>query len=149
MKAENFTLKNQEGKKISLSDFKGQWVVLYFYPKDDTPGCTIEAIDFTSMKKNFGKIGAVILGISSDSEESHCKFIEKHKLGITLLSDPDKKVIKNFGAWGKKIIYGKESEGIMRSTFLINPMGEICFSWKSIKSEGHAKEVLEKLKELI
>ena len=149
MKAKNFSLNNQEGKKISLKYFKGKWIVVYFYPKDDTPGCTTEAIAFTSLKNDFEKIGVVILGISLDSEDSHCKFIDKHNLEITLLSDPDKKTLKDYGAYGKKMLYGKEVEGVIRSTFLINPEGEIAFSWRNVKAEGHAQEVLSKLKELV
>ena len=132
----NFCLPNQDGKDICLSDFKGKWVVVYFYPKDDTPGCTIEANDFTKKAKNFEKLNAKILGISGDSKESHCKFIDKYNLKIDLLSDIDKKVLKQFGAWGKKKLYGKEYEGIIRSTFLISPKGEIAHEWKSVHSRG-------------
>ena len=149
MKAKNFTLKDQSGENVSLKDFFGKLVVLYFYPKDDTPGCTIEAIDFTILKKDFESLGTVIVGISPDSEKSHCNFIEKHNLGVILLSDPDKKVMKSYQAYGKKILYGKEVEGVIRSTFLINPQGEIVHSWKNIKVEGHVQQVLDKLKELI
>ena len=144
----NFALPNQNGKNVSLGDFLGKWVVVYFYPKDNTPGCTIEAIDFTKKLKDFEKLNAKILGISADSKESHCNFIEKQKLKIELLSDLDKKVIKQFGAWGKKKLYGKEYEGIIRSTFLINPQGKIAHEWKSAKVENHVNEVLEKIKEL-
>ena len=144
----SFCLPNQNGKEICLSDFKDKWVVVYFYPKDDTPGCTIEAIDFTKKLREFEKLNAKILGVSADSEESHCKFMEKHKLGIDLLSDFDKKVIKQFGAWGKKMMYGKEFEGIIRSTFLINPEGKLAYEWKKVKAEGHADEVLEKIREI-
>src|SRR3989338_11255964 len=124
MKAKDFTLMNQYGKEISLSSFNVKWVVIYFYPKDDTPGCTIEATQFTSMKKKFEELGAIILGISPDSRESHCKFIRKHDLEIALLTDSEKRVLRAYEAYGKKIIYGKEVEGVIRSTFLINPEGE-------------------------
>lgn len=149
MKAKNFTLKDQYGKNVSLKDFVGKWIVLYFYPKDDTPGCTIEAIDFTTMKNDFESLGAIVLGISPDSEKSHCNFIEKHNLEIILLSDPDKKVLKAYGAYGKKTLYGKEVEGVIRSTFLINPEGEVAHSWKNVRADSHAQQVLDKLKELI
>jgi len=140
---------NQYGKEISLSSFNGKWVVIYFYPKDDTPGCTLEATQFTSMKKKFEELGVIILGVSPDSKESHCKFIRKHDLEITLLTDPYKETLRTYGAYGKKLIYGKEVEGVIRSTFLINPDGEIAFSWKNVKADGHAQEVFYKLKELV
>ncbi len=144
----DFTLNDKDGKIISLNDFLGKWVVIYFYPKDLTPGCTIEAHEFTNFLPEFKKLGAQVLGISPDSSESHCKFYDKEKLKLILLSDPDKKVAKNYGAYGKKNLYGKEYEGIIRSTFLINPEGKVVYSWKSVKPLGHAKIVLEKLKEL-
>ena len=144
----NFCLPNQDGKNVCLEDFKGKWVVVYFYPRDNTPGCTIEAIDFSRMIKDFEKINAKIIGISADSEKSHCNFIEKQNLKIELLSDIDKKVIKQFGVWGKKKLYGKEYEGIIRSTFLISPDGKIAHEWKNVKVEGHVDEVLEKIKEM-
>jgi len=143
-----FCLQNQNGKNVCLKDFLGKWVVVYFYPKDNTTGCTIEAIDFSGKIKEFEKLNAKILGISADSKESHCNFIEKQNLKIELLSDTEKKVIKQFGAWGKKKLYGKEYEGIIRSTFLINPDGKIAKEWKSVRVEGHVEEVLEKIKEL-
>lgn len=145
----NFCLPNQDGKEICLSDFKGKWVVVYFYPKDDTPGCTIEANDFTKKLKDFEKLNAKVIGISADSKESHCKFIDKYKLKIDLLSDTDKKVLKQFGAWGKKKLYGREYEGVIRSTFLISPKGEIAHEWKSVKVENHVDKVLEKIKSLM
>src|SRR3989344_9557078 len=138
----SFCLQNQNGKNVCLKDFLGKWVVVYFYPKDNTTECTIEAIDFSGKIKEFEKLNAKILGISADSKESHCNFIEKQNLKIELLSDIDKKVIKQFGAWGKKKLYGKEYEGTIRSTFLINPDGEISHEWKSVHAEGHADEVL-------
>ena len=144
----SFCLQNQNGKNVCLKDFLGKWVVVYFYPKDNTTGCTIEAIDFSGKIKEFEKLNAKILGISADSKESHCNFIEKQNLKIELLSDTEKKVIKQFGAWGKKKLYGKEYEGIIRSTFLINPDGKIAKEWKSVRVEGHVEEVLEKIKEL-
>lgn len=147
-KAPFFSLPDQTGTVHSLSDYKGQWVVLYFYPKDNTPGCTIEAIEFTAKIKSFEKLEAVVFGVSPDSPQSHCNFIEKQNLKIILLSDPDKKLLKSYGAYGKKMMYGKEVEGVIRSTALIDPEGKIAFHWAKVKAEGHASEVLEKLKEL-
>jgi len=143
VKAHNFTLKNQEGKEISLSNYKGKWVILYFYPKDDTPGCTTEACDFTMLRKDHPNL--VIIGISPDSVESHVAFIKKHDLGLMLLSDPEKEVLKAYGAWGMRKNYGKEYEGVIRSTFLINPEGEIARTWKNVTVAGHAEEVFKHL----
>ena len=143
-----FSLPNQANKKISLSNFKGKWVVLYFYPKDDTPGCTTEACDFTASLKEFEKLEAVVLGVSADSVESHQKFIEKYKLKINLLSDEQHKVIEKYGAWQLKNMYGKEFYGIVRSTFIIDPKGKIAHIWPKVTAEGHAKEVKAKLQEL-
>ena len=152
VQASDFCLPEGDGKSVSLKkvlkEGKGKWVVLYFYPKDETTGCTVEAISFSKALGDFNKFEAKIIGISPDSGESHCKFMEKHKLGIDLLSDFDKKVIKQFGAWGKKMMYGKEFEGIIRSTFLINPEGKLAYEWKKVKAEGHADEVLEKIREM-
>ncbi|MBS3085680.1 thioredoxin-dependent thiol peroxidase [Candidatus Pacearchaeota archaeon] len=146
MKAPDFSLPNQDGKEIKLQDFKEKWVILYFYPKDDTPGCTLEARAFTEYLKEFEKLNAKIIGISADNEKSHCKFIKKHNLKINLLSDIKKEIIKKYGAWGKKNLYGKKFEGIIRSTFLINPNRELVYSWKKVKAEGHIEEVLNRLK---
>lgn len=143
-----FSLPDQTGAVHSLSEYKGQWVVLYFYPKDNTPGCTIEAIEFTAKIKSFEKLEAIVLGVSPDSPKSHCNFIEKQNLKILLLSDSEKTTLKDYGAFGKKMMYGKEVEGIIRSTALIDPEGKIAFHWSRVKAEGHAGEVLEKLKEL-
>lgn len=140
----NFTLPNQHGEPVSLSDFQGKWVIVYFYPKDNTPGCTIEGQDFSRLKDEFAKKNAVILGISPDSEKSHCNFIEKKNLTITLLSDPDKVVAKQFGVWGMKKFMGREFMGIIRSTFLLKD-GEIVKKWSPVKVKGHAEEVLKSL----
>ncbi len=148
-KSPSFSLNDKEGKKHSLNDYIGKWVVLYFYPKDNTSGCTKEAISFTEKKKEFEKLGAVIIGISTDSEQSHKRFAEKHNLNIMLLSDPEHKVIEKYGAWGKKKLYGKEYYGTVRSTFLINPDGEIVQEWRKVKVDGHTEEVLKTLKEKI
>jgi len=147
-KAPAFCLPDQNGKTICLKNLLGNYVVLYFYPKDNTPGCTTEAIDFTKNKDAFAKLGAVIIGISSDDQKSHCSFIENHKLDIILLSDPDKRVIKEYGAWGEKSFMGKTFDGIIRSTFLIDRKGSIVFEWKKVKVAGHAQEILEKIKSL-
>jgi len=142
MKAPDFCLRDQDEKDVCLKDLKGRFVVVYFYPKDDTPGCTIEAIEFSGLSKEFDKSDAVVLGISPDSGKSHCNFIEKHGLTVRLLSDPDKRVIKQYGAWGKKMMYGKEIEGVIRSTVLIDPQGRIAEHWRSVEPKGHAADVL-------
>ena len=147
-KAPAFTLLNQDDHKTKLSDFKGQWVTLYFYPKDDTPGCTTEACDFTDGLKSLEKLSAKVLGVSADSTESHRKFIAKFNLKITLLSDPDHKMIDKYGVWQKKLNYGKEYMGIVRTTYLINPEGKVAYVWEKVSADGHAAKVTEKLKEL-
>ncbi|MFV1976022.1 MAG: peroxiredoxin [Candidatus Scalindua sp.] len=132
-KAPNFSLKNQDDKEVSLKDNKGKWIVIYFYPKDNTSGCTKEACDFTESLKDYKKLNAVIIGVSPDSTESHRDFIEKQGLDITLLSDPDKKAHKAYEAWGMKKNYGKEYEGVIRSTFIISPEGKIAEAWSKVK----------------
>jgi len=148
MKAPEFCLPNQDETEICLRDLAGKWIILYFYPKDNTPGCTTEACDFTENLEWFEDEDAVILGVSPDSPKKHRNFIEKKDLKITLLSDENKDVIKAYSAWGKKKMYGKEYEGVIRSTFIINPEGEIVAEWKKVKVKGHVEEVKEKLKEL-
>ncbi len=143
-----FTLQNQDGNKIKLSDFGGQWVILYFYPKDNTSGCTIEANEFTALLKKFHTLKARVLGVSPDSVASHRKFADNHKLKVLLLSDPDKKVLEQYGAYGPKKMYGREMLGVIRSTFLIDPKGKIAYVWRKVKAAGHAEEVLAKLREL-
>ena len=143
-----FTLKNQEGQETQLEKLKGQWIVLYFYPRDDTPGCTVEACDFSEGLQNFAVLDAVILGCSPDSIDSHCKFIEKYNLSITLLSDPDHKVMEEYGAWGEKKMYGRSTVGVKRSTVLIDPSGQVAHQWTNVKTRGHAARVQEKLKTL-
>ena len=147
-KAPAFRAKDQDGKARSLGEFAGQWVVLYFYPKDDTPGCTTEACDFTAGLARFTKMDAVVLGCSADSEESHRKFIAKHKLKVTLLSDPDRTVMEKYGAWGEKLMYGKKVTGVIRSTVLIDPKGKVAHHWPKVQAKGHADKVREKLAEL-
>lgn len=143
--APDFKLKNQDDIEVSLKDLNTKTIVLYFYPKDNTPGCTIEANDFTEMLKDFEKKNVVVVGISPDSPKSHKKFIENQNLKHILLSDPDKIVATNYGAYGKKIMYGKEVLGIIRSTFIIDTKGHIQKVFYNVKAKGHAQDVLESL----
>jgi len=147
-KAPLFKLKNQDGKTISLSDLKGKPVVLYFYPKDDTSGCTKEACNFRDEFPKFGKMKAEIIGISADSVESHKKFAEKYKLPFNLLSDEKKEVIKKYGVWQEKSMYGKKYMGIVRTTFIIDSSGKIRKIFPKVKVDNHNKEVMETLKEM-
>jgi peroxiredoxin Q/BCP len=144
-KAPAFSLKDQDGKTVKLSDFKGQHVVLYFYPKDNTPGCTTEACDFRDSQAALKKAGAVVLGVSMDSEASHQKFIQKHGLNFPLLVDADHAVAEKYGAWGEKSMYGKKFMGLIRSTFLVGPDGKLKQVWPKVKVDGHVEEVLEAL----
>ena len=148
MKAAEFCLPNQDETEICLRDLAGKWIILYFYPKDNTPGCTTEACDFTEAIEEFEDLDAVILGVSPDSPKKHRNFIEKKNLKITLLSDENKDVIKAYGVWGIKKMYGKEYEGVIRSTFIISPDGEIVAEWKNVRVKGHVEKVKQKLKEL-
>jgi thioredoxin-dependent peroxiredoxin len=142
-----FTLTTDQGEKISLASFKGKQLVLYFYPKDDTPGCTLEAQDFSKARARLDKLGAVVVGVSKDSVESHCKFRDKHRLRVTLASDPDAKVIEKYGAWGEKNMYGKKSMGIIRSTVIVGPDGTVKKVFRRVKVAGHVDAVLAALKE--
>jgi peroxiredoxin Q/BCP len=144
-----FCLPQHGGDQVCLKDLKGRWIVLYFYPKDLTQGCTLEALDFTAAKKDFEKLGAEILGVSADSLDSHRRFREKNNLTITLLSDEEKKTLEAYGAWQIKKMYGREFKGIIRSTFLIDPKGIVVFTWPKVKVANHVNEVLTKLKELM
>ncbi len=146
--APSFSTPDQNGNLVSLGDFNHQWVVIYFYPKDDTPGCTTEAKDFTDLYQEFSQLGAKILGVSPDSGKAHCKFIDKHNLSLTLLSDPEHTLIEAYGAWRLKKFMGKEYMGVARSTFLISPDGIIAYAWPNVKAKGHAQAVLQKLQEL-
>lgn len=145
-KAPDFTLPSSEGGEVTLSDFKGKRnVVLYFYPKDNTPGCTKEACDFRDMSKKFQKKDTVVLGISADSLKSHDSFKSKYKLSFPLLSDENKEVIKKYGVWQEKSLYGKKFMGIVRSTFVINKEGKIAKIFPKVRVDGHAGAVLEGL----
>ncbi len=147
-KAFEFCLPDAEGKEVCLRDFRGRWVVLYFYPKDNTPGCTTEALEFTQLLDEFDKLNAVVVGVSKDSVESHRRFVQKHGLRVILLSDTERKVIEAYGVWQLKKRYGRESYGVVRSTFLIDPEGRIAHVWRNVRAKGHAAKVLERLKEL-
>lgn len=147
-KAPALSLPNQDEVEISLRDLEGKWIVLYFYPKDNTPGCTTEACDFTASLPDFEGLNAVILGVSPDSPKKHRSFIEKQKLGLTLLADESTEVAQSYGVWQLKKFCGKEYMGIVRSTFLINPEGKIASMWENVKVAGHARVVKEKLEAL-
>ena len=146
-KAPDFKLKASNGKEVSLGDYKGKRVVLYFYPKDDTPGCTVEACGFRDRIAGFEKGSAVVLGVSPDSVESHNKFIDKFKLPFALLSDPDHKVAEKYGVWVEKSMYGKKYMGIARTTFVIDADGRVARVFEKVKPEGHNDEILEALRE--
>ncbi len=143
--APQFTLQNQDGESVSLAGLAGQWVVLYFYPKDDTPGCTREACEFTAGMAEFDRLDAVILGCSPDDAESHRKFIAKHDLQVQLLSDPTHATMEAYGAWGEKVLYGRKSVGVIRSTTLIDPAGRVAHHWKKVRAAEHAGHVAARL----
>jgi peroxiredoxin Q/BCP len=147
-KAPDFNLANQDGKEISLDSLLSQPVVLYYYPKDDTPGCTTEAINFTAKLASYDKAGIVVVGVSPDSCESHVKFIKKHDLQVMLLSDPEHELIESYGQWVEKNMYGKKYMGVNRSTFLIKKDGTIAFIWEKVKVDTHAEDVLAKIQEI-
>jgi len=148
MLAPDFTLPDPDGQEHSLSQYRGQWVLLYFYPKDDTPGCTKEACSIRDAFPNFQALNIMVLGVSVDSVESHKKFAEKYKLPFTLLSDEHKKVVSHYGVWGEKKFMGREHDGTIRSSFLIDPTGTIEKIYTDVKPEKHAEEVLRDLKRL-
>ncbi len=137
-----FSLPSDEGVEIDLSELKGKNVILYFYPKDDTPGCTIEAQDFSKKVEDFAKLNTVVLGVSKDSTASHCKFIEKYDLNFNLLTDKDSEVCQQYEVIKQKSMFGKKYMGIDRSTFLIDKFGRIARIWRSVKVNGHVEEVL-------
>lgn len=143
--APDFTLPDQDGTDVSLSRFAGKWTVLYFYPKDDTPGCTVEACSLRDARDDLAELGAEIVGISKDDPSSHEKFKAKHSLNFTLLSDPEGKVIEAYGAWGPKM-FGKE--GILRKTFLIDPNGTVRKIYGRVTPLGHGEQVIAELKKL-
>lgn len=143
-----FTLHDQDGGTVSLADLAGQWIVLYFYPKDDTPGCTTEACEFTDRIQDFRGLDAQVLGCSPDSSASHRKFIQKHQLDVRLLSDPDHQVMAAYGAWGEKTMYGRTTQGVIRSTVIIDPDGRIAAHWPRVRAAGHAEAVRERLASL-
>ncbi|MCC6698067.1 MAG: thioredoxin-dependent thiol peroxidase [Candidatus Hydrogenedentes bacterium] len=147
-KAPAIELKASTGKKVKLSDFKGKPVVVYFYPKDDTPGCTVEAKGFQAHFAAFRKAGAEILGISPDGVEAHCKFAVKYGLEFTLLADEDHTVAEKYGVWVEKSMYGKKYMGVQRATFLVDAEGKLARIWPKVKPEGHAEEVLEAIRSL-
>ncbi|MDD1663137.1 MAG: peroxiredoxin [Methanomicrobiales archaeon] len=140
-----FCLPDSDRKEICLGSFRGRWVVLYFYPRDNTPGCTLEAIQFSAALEKFAELGAQVIGISTDSPESHERFVEKHQLTVLLLSDADHAVIAAYGAWKPKTFFGKEILGTERDTFLIDPEGKIMEVWRKVSVKGHAEEVKEAL----
>ncbi len=147
-KAPDFTLSADDGGKIKLSSLRGQPVVVYFYPRDDTPGCTREACAFRDQKAALARLGAKVLGVSADGVDSHVKFRDKFQLNFPLLADEEHKVAEKYGAWREKNLYGKISMGIQRSTFLIDAAGTIVKVWKKVNVDGHDEEVLAALKDL-
>ena len=143
---QNLKITHKNNKIFMFSDLLGKYVVLYFYPRDDTPGCTKEAKDFTELKPEFDKLNTIIIGVSTDTLEAHNKFIFKHNLNLELLSDTNKTLCEFFDVWVEKNMYGKKYMGIERSTFLINPSGNILHEWRKVKVAGHAKILLESIK---
>ncbi len=148
-KAPMISIVGPEGKSVSLKDLKGSYVVLYFYPKDDTPGCTVEACAFRDDFAKIKKLGAQVIGVSGDSVASHEKFSKKFKLNFTLWSDPTHEFMASFGVWGEKKFMGRTYQGILRTTFLIDPHGVVRHVWEKVKPEGHAEEVYTVLHDLI
>jgi len=142
-KAPAFKTTDQDGEAVSLGDFKGKKLVLYFYPKDDTPGCTKEACSFRDGWSKFRKRGVAVLGVSTDDEKSHRKFIDKFSLPFPLLADTDKAIVKAYGVWGEKSMYGRKYMGTNRVTYLIDEKGKIAAVWPKVKPDGHADEILE------
>lgn len=147
--APDFSLLDQNGTKRSLQDYRGQWVVLYFYPKDDTPGCTVEACNFRDTREAIANLGnAVVIGVSKDSVKAHKRFADRHKLSFTLLSDEDHGVIEAYGAWQEKSMFGKKYMGIQRSTVIIDPTGNIVKEYPKVNPAKHAAEIIKDLQAL-
>jgi peroxiredoxin Q/BCP len=141
-KAPDFQTTDQDGERVSLKDFRGRKVVLYFYPKDDTPGCTKEACSFRDGFAAFRRRKIEVLGVSADDEKSHKKFAEKFDLPFRLLADTDKKIVKDYGVWGEKSLYGRKFMGINRVTYVVDEKGKVAAVWPKVKPEGHAEEIL-------
>jgi len=146
--APTFALESSDGGTVKLGDLAGKPVVVYFYPRDNTPGCTLEAQDFRAAMPQFKKLGVTVLGISKDSIASHCKFRDKYKLNFPLLSDPDGKMLEAYGAWGDKVMYGKKKKGIIRSTVLIDADGKVAQVWPKVSVKGHVDAVIAAAKAL-
>ena len=147
-KAPGFKGVDENGKDVSLSDFKGKNIILFFYPKDNTPGCTNEACNLRDNYNMWIKKGYDVIGVSPDSQQSHQKFINKHNLPFTLISDPDKVIIKLFGAWGPKKLYGREYEGLLRTTFVIDENGIITYIFEKVKTKDHTNQILDTIEEI-
>lgn len=147
-KAPAFTLESSDGGKVKLADLVGKFAVIYFYPRDNTPGCTVEAQEFTKAMPAFKQLGVTVVGVSKDSIESHCKFRDKYKLNFPLLTDPDGVMMEAYGAWGEKIMYGKKRQGIIRSTVIIDSNGKVAKHWPRVSVKGHVDAVLAAVKEL-
>jgi thioredoxin-dependent peroxiredoxin len=148
-KSPDFSGKLQDESVISLADFKGKWLVLYFYPKDNTPGCTEEACDFSDNMERITSTGAVVIGISPDSAKSHTNFIAKHNLEFNLIADTEKTIAIDYDVWGDKTLFGKAYKGIIRTTYIINPEGIIAEVYENVKVHGHVDQVINRLNELI
>ncbi len=147
-KAPTFCLPDKDGNEVCIENYKNKWVILYFYPKDLTSGCTLEAMDFTASLPEFKKMNAVVIGVSPDSPKSHQKFVDTHELKVLLLSDEENSVLEKYGAWGEKSMYGKTYFGVIRSTVIIDPKGNIAETFPKVQAKGHVDLVKEKLKEL-
>ena len=149
-KAPAFSLPDQDGATVRLDDLAGAPAVIYFYPRDSTPGCTLEAKGFTALAKDFAALGVQVLGISPDTPSSHCRFIEKQELSLRLLSDPDRGMLESYGAWGEKVLYGRKRLGVIRSTVLLGPDGKVLRHWATVKKAAdHPAEVLAAAKEIL
>ena len=147
-KCPKFSAECTSGLTLSNKDFEGKNLVIYFYPKDDTPGCTIEANEFTAINDAFEKENAIVFGVSPDDEKSHCKFIDKYKLNIKLLADTEKELVTKYGVWKEKSMYGRTYMGVARTTFLIDDKGNVAEVWTNVKAKGHAENVLNRLVEI-